>query len=60
LVLANKVSCHGFCLVFALRVHDGDVYAFACQGVADALPEPAIPARDQCDFASEFHFAFPL
>ena len=59
LVLANKVACDAFCLVLALRVHDGDVHAFTCKRVADALPEPAIPARDQCDFASDIHCAVP-
>ena len=42
-------------LVAALGVHDRDVGAFLRQSVADALAEPAVAARHQCDRAPEVH-----
>ena len=46
-----------------LRVHDGDVCPLLCQRVADALSQPAIAARHQCNRAFQIHLmriAVPL
>ena len=49
-----------FRLVAASCVHDGDVHAFLCQRVADALAEAAIAAGYQGDGAFEFHGFSPF
>ena len=55
LVARGQLAGDALGLIAALRIHDGDMHPLLRQRVADALPEPAVAARHQCDRALEIH-----
>src|SRR5262249_15665830 len=54
-----EITRHAGRLVLALRIDDGDVAAFGCERVADALPEPAIAAGDDGGGSFQLHCISP-
>ena len=57
---AESVAGDALRLVAAARVHDSDMRALLRQRMADALPQPAIAARHECNRALQIHRLSPL
>ncbi len=60
LILRLQFAGDAFSLLAALCVHDGDMRALLCERVADALSQPAVAARHQCNLTLQIHRFHPV
>src|SRR5205807_9447609 len=60
LITRRYFASDAFRLVAAASVHDSHMCALLRERVADALPQPAIAARHQCNRALQVHHFSPL
>src|SRR5882757_6750643 len=60
LITRRQFAGDAFRLVAAARVHDSHMCALLRERVADALPQPAIAARHQCNHVLQVHRFSPL
>src|SRR5882757_3955848 len=60
LITRRQFAGDAFRLIAAASVHDSEVCALLRERMADALPQPAIAARHQCNHALQVHRFSPV